>query len=119
MLQQTIPILRIFDEDKAREFYINWLGFEVDFEHRFEPGTPLFMGIKKDDIRIFLSEHHGDSTPGAKVFIICNNIHDYHAALVAKNYKYYRPSVTTTFYNALCMQVQDPFGNKLDFNEYL
>jgi catechol 2,3-dioxygenase-like lactoylglutathione lyase family enzyme len=32
-----IPILRIFDEAKARAFYVDWLGFKVDWEHRFEP----------------------------------------------------------------------------------
>jgi hypothetical protein len=30
------PILRSFDEAKAREFYIDYLGFSVDWEHRFE-----------------------------------------------------------------------------------
>ena len=27
----TIPILRSFDEAKAREFYVDWLGFAVDW----------------------------------------------------------------------------------------
>jgi hypothetical protein len=42
---RTIPTLRIFDSGKAREFYIGFLGFKVDFEHRFEPDLPLFMQI--------------------------------------------------------------------------
>jgi Glyoxalase superfamily protein len=32
---QAIPILRIFDVGKAREFYIDFLGFQIDWEHRF------------------------------------------------------------------------------------
>jgi hypothetical protein len=32
-----IPILRIFSEEKAREFYLEYLGFTLDWEHRFEP----------------------------------------------------------------------------------
>jgi hypothetical protein len=52
MLQQTIPILRIFDEDKARALYIDWLGFTILFEHRFEPETPSYMGIRKDFIQL-------------------------------------------------------------------
>ena len=39
----TIPILRMCDEAKAREFYLGFLGFAVDWEHRFEPGFPLYM----------------------------------------------------------------------------
>ena len=37
-LGRITPILRIFDEAKAREFYVDFLGFKVDWEHRFEPG---------------------------------------------------------------------------------
>lgn len=36
-LGNPIPILRIFDEAKAREFYVGFLGFTVDWKHRFEP----------------------------------------------------------------------------------
>ena len=41
--EKPIPILRMFDEAKAREFYLEFLGFNVEFEHRFEPGTPLYL----------------------------------------------------------------------------
>ena len=41
-LGKTTPILRIFDEAKAKEFYVDFLGFKVDWEHRFEPGLPLY-----------------------------------------------------------------------------
>ena len=27
---RTIPILRIFSVEKAKEFYIGWLGFKID-----------------------------------------------------------------------------------------
>ena len=31
----TIPVLRIFSVEKARAFYVDYLGFAVDWEHRF------------------------------------------------------------------------------------
>ena len=34
-LEAAIPILRIFSVDKAKEFYVGFLGFSVDWEHRF------------------------------------------------------------------------------------
>lgn len=37
-----VPIIRIFDETRAREFYLGFLGMTLDWEHRFEPGTPLY-----------------------------------------------------------------------------
>jgi catechol 2,3-dioxygenase-like lactoylglutathione lyase family enzyme len=117
MIQKAIPIIRIFDVAKAKEFYIYWLGFEVEWEHQFEPETPYYIGIKKDNIQLHLSEHHGDSVPGVKIFIECTEIEKIHASL--KPYKYYRPFVEKTFYDTLEMVVQDPFGNKLSFNEYI
>lgn len=40
-----MPVLRIFSVEKAREFYLDYLGFQVDFEHRFDERAPLFMQI--------------------------------------------------------------------------
>jgi catechol 2,3-dioxygenase-like lactoylglutathione lyase family enzyme len=119
MLQKNIPILRIFDVAKAKEFYIDWLGFEIEWEHTFEPNTPVYMGIKKDEIQIHLSEHYGDATPGSNVFIVCNEIEKFYAELKSRPYKYYRPGLEKTFYNSLEIKVQDPFSNRLSFNEYL
>ena len=81
--------------------------------------TPYYIGIKRDNIEIHLSELYGDSTPGSKVFIICDEIEKYYNKCTARPYKYYRPCLEKTFYGALEFSVQDPFGNKLSFNEYL
>jgi hypothetical protein len=83
---RTIPTLRIFDSVKAKEFYIGFLGFKVDFEHRFEPDLPLFMQISIGDVILYLSEHHGDCSPGAKIVIEMTGLAAYHAALAAKKY---------------------------------
>jgi hypothetical protein len=40
VLQRTIPVLRMFDASKAREFYIDYLGFKVEFEARFHDNAP-------------------------------------------------------------------------------
>lgn len=37
--ERPIPILRMFDEQKAREFYVGFMGFKVAWETRFEPGS--------------------------------------------------------------------------------
>ncbi len=63
-LGSTTPILRSFDETKAREFYLDFLGFSLDWEHRFEEGPPLYMQISNGDCVLHISEHHGDCSPG-------------------------------------------------------
>ena len=59
MLLKNIPILRIFDVAKAKEFYICWLGFTLEWEHQFEPDTPYYIGIKKDDIVVDCTVNRG------------------------------------------------------------
>jgi uncharacterized glyoxalase superfamily protein PhnB len=113
---KAIPILRIFDETRAREFYIDFLGFQVDWEHRFEPGTPLYMQISRDDCVVHLSEHHGDATPGAALRIEATALDTYCDALNAKRYKYSRPGIQSMPWGR-DMSIKDPFGNKLTFTE--
>lgn len=116
----TKPILRIFDRQKAVEFYIDWLGFKIDWEHYFEENTPVYMQVTLNDITLHLSEHHGDSTPGLRIFIDdFSNLKAFHEQLIAKKYKYNRPGIDVPFYDAaaLEMTVIDPFHNQLTFVE--
>jgi uncharacterized glyoxalase superfamily protein PhnB len=109
------PILRIFDEAKAREFYVDFLGFEVDWEHRFEPGAPLYMQISLGGCRLHLSEHHGDACPGSSVRVETDELEAYERSLVDRRYKYYRPGLEDTEWQTREMSVKDPFGNRLVF----
>ena len=112
---QVIPIFRIFDVGKAKEFYVDYLGFTVDWEHRFEPDTPLYMQVSKDRCVLHLSEHYGDGTPGAAMRIETDDVDAFQTLLMAKQYKYARPGVRDMPWGTRDMTVQDPFGNKLTF----
>ena len=112
---KTTPILRIFDEAKAREFYVDFLGFTIDWEHRFEPGLPLYMQISKDGCVLHLSEHHGDCSPGAALRIETTGLDDFHKELLAKRYKFAQPGIEAMPWGTRDMSVKDPFGNRLTF----
>lgn len=115
------PVLRIFDYDKTVEFYVDWLGFTIDEIHEFEPGTtPKFMRISLNDVSFFLSEHHGDGSPGVHIHIEdFKGLKAYHKKLIDKKYKYNRPGLKPPFWdeNSLAMTVIDPVGNKITFFE--
>ena len=111
----AVPILRSFDEVKAREFYLDWLGFHVVFEHRFEPGMPLYMGVARGDCTLHLSEHHGDGSPGVHIRIRVDDLEAFHAEISAKQYKNYRPGLQDQEWGAREMIVQDGAGNMLVF----
>jgi hypothetical protein len=63
---------------KAKEFYVDFLGFKIDWEHRFEERMPLYMQGSKDQCVLHLSEHHGDATPGAAMRIETNELKEFH-----------------------------------------
>jgi uncharacterized glyoxalase superfamily protein PhnB len=115
ILGNVTPILRSFDEAKAREFYVDFLGFKVDWEHRFESGTPLYMQVSKDDCIIHLSEHHGDSSPGAHLRVEIDGLDEYQQLLLAKQYKNARPGIEETPWGTREMTISDPFGNAISF----
>ena len=114
---RVVPTLRIFDSAKAREFYVGFLGFKVDFEHRFEPDLPLFMQVSMGDVVLYLSEHHGDCSPGAKIVIETTGLASYHADLLAKQYGYARPGLVDQPWGATSMTIADPFFNRIEFSE--
>jgi hypothetical protein len=44
--QQVVPIVRIFDVPRAEEFYLGFLGFTVDWDHRFDANAPLYRQFR-------------------------------------------------------------------------
>ncbi len=110
-VQQTVPILRIFDIDKAKEFYVGFLGFAVDWEHRFGPDMPIYMQVSRGGLVLHLSGHHGDCCPGSTVFVRLTGLAEFHREITAKGYGFLKPGVEDTFYGSKCMEVTDPFGN--------
>jgi catechol 2,3-dioxygenase-like lactoylglutathione lyase family enzyme len=116
-LSRVTPILRSFDEAKAREFYVDFLGFQVDWAHRFAPGLPLYLQVSRGACVLHLSEHHGDASPGAAIRIEIAGLDDFQAALLAKAYTYARPGIEAKPWGSREMAIMDPFFNRLVFAE--
>jgi len=106
----VIPILRIFDIAKTDEFYLGFLGFSVDWEHRFDANAPLYRQVSRGNLVLHLSEHHGDGSPGVEAFT---------REIGSKGYRYMRPGLETTPWGTLETGVIDPAGNMIRFFEPL
>lgn len=115
--ERVVPILRIFDLAKADEFYLGYLGFKVDWDHRFDDNAPLYRQISRGDLVLHLSEHHGDGNPGARLRVTMRGVEAFHRELAAKKYRYMRPGLETTPWKTLETGVIDPFGNAIRFCE--
>ncbi|PTY38464.1 bleomycin resistance protein [Saccharospirillum sp. MSK14-1] len=114
---KVIPILRIFDVDKALAFYRDFLGMNVDWQHRHEPGLPLYCQVSTGELVLHLSEHSGDCSPGAKVFIQTDQLDALFHAISQRHYAYSKPAIETAPWGDRCFEVIDPFSNRLLFNQ--
>lgn len=74
MKQTVIPQLRIGSAARSLPFYVQGLGFTVDWQHQFEPGLPLFLQLTRRGQTIFLTEHGGDGPPGGAVYFVVPDV---------------------------------------------
>ena len=114
---RVVPVFRIFSVEKAREFYLDFLGFTVDWEHRFEPDAPVYMQVSRDGVVLHLSEHHGDGTPGSRAYVYMTGVEAFQRELIGKKYRYNRPGLDRQDWGMLEVTVNDPFDNKFIFGE--
>ncbi|MCV7595408.1 glyoxalase superfamily protein [Micrococcus luteus] len=112
-----MPILRVQDAALARQFYVDWLGFSIDFEHQFEPEMPLFIRVSRDETALGLSEHYGDGTPGSVVWIPTRALASYRGGLMKNPIGSQRPGIDPDAPGGPTMTIIDPFGNELRFCE--
>jgi catechol 2,3-dioxygenase-like lactoylglutathione lyase family enzyme len=64
----AVPILRVSDVDRSLVWWTR-LGFAEEFRHQFASGLPRFVGIIREDCRVYLSEHVGDAPGPALVYL--------------------------------------------------
>ena len=118
--KSSIPVLRMLDEAKARAFYLDYLGYKVDWEHRFtpeSPDSPLYMQISQGDSVLHLNGHADSDTPVAEVRVPVLGLDAYCEFLRAKSSDGDHPSVVDPRYEGrnTDMNIYDPFGNYLVF----
>jgi hypothetical protein len=118
-IESSIPILRMLDETKARSFYVDFLGFKVEWEHRFDgsPNSPLYMQIRLGDAVIHLNGHAEEDAPVAEVRIPVHRLDDYCEYLRSKTPGDEKPEIVDPRYEGknTDMNLYDPSGNFLVF----
>ena len=114
---EAVPILRIFDLPRAKDFYLGFLGFTVDWENRTGESGPWYLQISRGGLVLHLSEHHGDGTPGSGVFVRTTELDAFHAEITSKGYPFMLPGIEEAPWGGRIMTVIDPFQSKLHFHE--
>jgi len=115
-MQAPIPVLRMFDEALTKDFYLGFLGFSLDWEHRFSDDAPLYAQVSRGGCVLNLSGHFGDGTPGTVVRIGMEEgeLHGYLQELRDQHYRHSRPGEPELQpWGLLEITLTDPSGNQL------
>jgi catechol 2,3-dioxygenase-like lactoylglutathione lyase family enzyme len=110
-----IPVLRVMSVEAALPFYIDYLGFTLDWEHRFEPGTPLYVQVSRSQAVLHLSEHHGDGSPNGVAWFPVADVFGLHTELLTRPNAPMRPGIDADAPGGPTFRVIDPYGNILRF----
>lgn len=102
-------------EAKAKAFYCDFLGFALDWEHRFAEGMALYCRVSLGACVLHFSEHHCDATPGSALRIGVGDVAALAAALRDKTCGNARPSTQDQPWGFRECAATDPFGNHLIF----
>lgn len=114
MTQSVLPQFRITDARRSIPFYVDGLGFRTDWEHRFEPGFPVFTQMTRAGQSIFLSEHEGDCKVGGAAYFVVPDVDACYREIVARGIVRTDPTADTPW-GTREMVVKDPDGNRIRF----
>ena len=105
--EELVPIFHVKDGQETAKWYAR-LGFQIEDEHRFAPGMPLYLFLRRGDIALHLSEHIGDARPGTLVYFYVYDVDTIAAEFNAqiKDQPWARE-----------VQLTDPDGNRLRIGE--
>lgn len=125
----TIPILRVFAEERALEFYVEFLGFRLDFGGPAGgAGTPFYGQVIQGETTLQLSEQPYDPGPGATVAInltgldrLRDRLQDRYGAMGSRVWgpAVWVPDIQEMPWKTRVMTIADPFGNHLRLSEPL
>ncbi|MGI9473968.1 MAG: glyoxalase superfamily protein [Rubripirellula sp.] len=118
-LRSSIPVLRMLDENQSKRFYLEYLGFEVDWEHRFSEdlSSPLYMQIRQGDSILHLNGHAESDAPTTEVRIPVEGLERFCEHLCQITVGEEKPEVVDPRYEGrrTDMNLYDPSGNLIVF----
>ena len=103
---EVVPILRVADAERAGAWWAR-LGFVHESTHRFFEGAPAFVSVRREQSRVFLSEHTGDARPDTLLYLWVDDL-----AAIAKEFTV-EPETAGWSDEVREIELTDPDGNRL------
>jgi catechol 2,3-dioxygenase-like lactoylglutathione lyase family enzyme len=106
MIENIVPILRVEDLAASKRFYVDTLGFKLDWE------APGMISVSRDGCAIMLCEGH-QGQKGTWLWVGVDGVDALHAAFAARGASI--RDAPQNFAWAYEFQVEDPDGHVLRF----
>jgi hypothetical protein len=115
-LEPAIAVMQIGSVPDAKKFYVDFLGFTVDWGWSENDGErSLYAQISRSGVTLHLSTH-GVERGATELLVRMSGLTTLHAELSTKTYPL-PLNVRHTPDDRSELQVTDPFGNRLRFSE--
>lgn len=114
-MRPPIPILRMYDVDATKRFYVDYLGFNLDWQDG-EGDRPVCLRVSRGPVTLELSSHAGDGTPGTAIVIQVDDVIALHRELRGKGYPFMNPGIDPRGVGRE-VTVIDPASNQVRFFE--
>ena len=116
-VRSSIPVWRMFEEAEAKVFYLDYSGFEIDWQPGFSPTAAMDLQI---DLREAILHLNGHATADAQITEGNNptlGLPNYCDYLISKGANYPKPVAVDPRYQGrkTDLNIYDPFGNYLVF----
>jgi hypothetical protein len=115
----TIPVFRVFDYAKAMAFYVEWLGFKIEWEQKPDDG-PFQVRLSLREVTLHLVEHADEGSLGTWVIVPeFKHLIAYRKIICPDGGKFPKPELRKVPRepNSISMTVVDPFFNRIEFRE--
>jgi catechol 2,3-dioxygenase-like lactoylglutathione lyase family enzyme len=114
-MRAPIPVLRMYDVEATKRFYVEYLGFGLDWQQG-EGDGPVYMRVSRGPVAFHLSSHSGDGTPGAVVVVQVDDVGALHRELGSRDYPFMNPGIEPRGVGRE-VAVLDPASNEIRFFE--
>ncbi len=114
MTERSYPVLRIDDYEQAMAFYVDYLGFEIEFEWRHEPVFPVYMGLLRGGLGLHLTEHRGDLEGGGGAYFQVVSVPALYKEIKARRPEMEEAPIEQAW-GSTELKLKDPFGNSMVF----
>ena len=110
----VVPILRMYDVAATIRFYVDYLGCSLDWQDG-DGDRPVYLQVSREGMRLHLSSHHDDGTPGTAVLVVAGDLGALHTELHQRGYPFLNPGTGPGPGHGSQMQLIDPASNRIRF----